>query len=244
MPPSDAPPPGAEARPRSSKLGGSDDGSPATPPSLNTPPLAPPDLHPTPHHGSYLCSEMNVLLDMQVADRAVMFAPPQSDPTDWEIRFSKSRQLPYFYSPSTSTSIWEAPASLSPAQVASLPGAHHLRPVEKEDAPGGGGAGVGPERVRASHLLVKHKGSRRPSSWKEVRWRTSLLPRREMCRPGRDTRLLTWPHTVTTFRPVAISPPSRAPRRRPSRSSRATSRQSSKTCRSSPNSVRPAHTAR
>ena len=28
-------------------------------------------------------------------------------------------------------------------------------------------AAAGPSRVRASHLLVKHRGSRRPSSWKE-----------------------------------------------------------------------------
>jgi len=27
---------------------------------------------------------------------------------------------------------------------------------------------AGPEKVRASHLLIKHAGSRRPSSWKEV----------------------------------------------------------------------------
>lgn len=30
----------------------------------------------------------------------------------------------------------------------------------------GGAAGGGPTSVRASHLLVKHAGSRRPASWK------------------------------------------------------------------------------
>ena len=40
-----------------------------------------------------------------------------------------------------------------------LPGAHLLS---------GNGGGSKPSQVRASHLLVKHNGSRRPSSWKEV----------------------------------------------------------------------------
>lgn len=115
-------------------------------------------------------------------DSSLPPSPVQSDtPTDWEIRFSKSRRLPYFYSPSTTTSVWEAPPSLTPSQIQDLPGAHHLRPVESADAPGGGGAGVGPERVRASHLLVKHRGSRRPSSWKEV----SLLSLSLSGRPDR-----------------------------------------------------------
>lgn len=30
------------------------------------------------------------------------------------------------------------------------------------------GSGAAPSEVRASHLLVKHRGSRRPSSWKEA----------------------------------------------------------------------------
>ena len=38
----------------------------------------------------------------------------------------------------------------------------------KRDRDGGGGGGAGPTTVRASHLLVKHAQSRRPSSWKEA----------------------------------------------------------------------------
>jgi hypothetical protein len=38
-------------------------------------------------------------------------------------------------------------------EIKALPGASLLRPKE----------------VRASHILVKHSGSRRPSSWKEAR---------------------------------------------------------------------------
>lgn len=40
---------------------------------------------------------------------------------------------------------------------------------EKPDKPAepAGGGGGGPDTVQCSHLLVKHEGSRRPSSWRE-----------------------------------------------------------------------------
>ena len=72
---------------------------------------------------------------------------------------SNSRGVPYFFNTETQQSTWEPPAGLSQEQIQSLPGAHFLS--------GQGGA----NKVRASHLLVKHKDSRRPSSWKEVRVR-------------------------------------------------------------------------
>lgn len=53
-------------------------------------------------------------------------------------------------------SVWEAPPELSQDEIKRLPGAELLN-------------GSAPTEVRASHLLVKHKGSRRPASWKEVR---------------------------------------------------------------------------
>ncbi|KAL1694892.1 hypothetical protein GGG16DRAFT_122226 [Schizophyllum commune] len=74
----------------------------------------------------------------------------------WEVRMSKSKGVPYFYDPATSQSSWEPPAGLTKEQIENLPGAQYLT--------GGGGE---PSRVRASHLLVKHRDSRRPSSWKE-----------------------------------------------------------------------------
>lgn len=84
----------------------------------------------------------------------------------WEVRWSNSRQLPYFYNTSSGQSVWEPPTGLSNEQLKSLPGAHYFG--------GGGSGGTGgtkKEKVRASHLLVKHSGSRRPSSWKEVSFR-------------------------------------------------------------------------
>ena len=84
--------------------------------------------------------------------------------SSWEVRFSNSRQLPYFYNQSTGESVWEAPANLSKEAVLALPGAHHLG----GDGPSSSAAPQQNGKVRASHLLVKHAKSRRPSSWKEV----------------------------------------------------------------------------
>ncbi|KAH9046951.1 rotamase-domain-containing protein [Lactarius deliciosus] len=76
----------------------------------------------------------------------------------WEIRFSNSKRLPYFYNTQTQESVWDTPEELSQwteEQIKALPGAEYLH-SEKEK-----------KKVRASHILVKHSGSRRPSSWKE-----------------------------------------------------------------------------
>lgn len=66
---------------------------------------------------------------------------------------SQSRQVAYYFNAQTNESSWDPPAGLSRKDVLTLPGAKYL------DAP---------SKVRASHLLVKHNGSRRASSWKEV----------------------------------------------------------------------------
>ncbi|KAI0081574.1 rotamase-domain-containing protein, partial [Panus rudis PR-1116 ss-1] len=75
--------------------------------------------------------------------------------TTYEIRMSSTRGIPYFHNTQTQVSTWEPPDDLSPDEITSLPGAHLLR-----------GEGR-PAQVRASHLLVKHRDSRRPSSWRE-----------------------------------------------------------------------------
>ncbi|EIM24272.1 rotamase-domain-containing protein [Wallemia mellicola CBS 633.66] len=74
----------------------------------------------------------------------------------WTIKFSNSRQQPYFFNSETRESVWEPPSYLSQEEIKSLPGYEILT---------GGGA---PAKVRASHLLIKHNKSRRPSSWKEA----------------------------------------------------------------------------
>jgi NIMA-interacting peptidyl-prolyl cis-trans isomerase 1 len=71
---------------------------------------------------------------------------------------SKSKGIPYYFNPTTKQSSWDVPAEISEEQIQSLPGAHYLS----------GGSSGGAGTITASHLLVKHKDSRRPSSWKEV----------------------------------------------------------------------------
>ena len=73
---------------------------------------------------------------------------------------SSSRKVPYFYNTQSGQSVWDPPAELTQEQLHALPGAKELLLSE-------GPIDV-PSKVRASHLLVKHSGSRRPSSWKEV----------------------------------------------------------------------------
>ncbi|KDQ51142.1 hypothetical protein JAAARDRAFT_538760 [Jaapia argillacea MUCL 33604] len=80
--------------------------------------------------------------------------------SSWEVRMSNSRRVPYFYNSATNQSSWEAPSGLTPEQIKDLPGSEYLEGGEKV-------AQANPGQVRASHLLVKHSGSRRPSSWKE-----------------------------------------------------------------------------
>jgi NIMA-interacting peptidyl-prolyl cis-trans isomerase 1 len=71
------------------------------------------------------------------------------------VRLSKSKNAPYFFNTATQQSVWDPPSELTAEQIQRLPGAKEY-------------LGSQLAQVRASHLLVKHRGSRRPSSWKEV----------------------------------------------------------------------------
>ncbi|KAF8879233.1 hypothetical protein CPB85DRAFT_1341906 [Mucidula mucida] len=77
----------------------------------------------------------------------------------YEIRMSNSKKMPYFFNTETQQSTWEPPSGMTREEVEQLPGFHFLKggaqPVDKSG------------QVRASHLLVKHSGSRRPASWKD-----------------------------------------------------------------------------
>ncbi|CAA7268052.1 unnamed protein product [Cyclocybe aegerita] len=79
----------------------------------------------------------------------------------WEVRLSTSKGLPYYFNTQTKQSTWDKPSELTDEQVKQLPGAKEYLSGGRKPA----GAHAG--QVRASHLLVKHKDSRRPSSWKE-----------------------------------------------------------------------------
>ncbi|KAK6512874.1 protein kinase ssp1 [Arthrobotrys conoides] len=85
-------------------------------------------------------------------------------PPNWEIRVSKTRGIPYYFHPQTQESRWESPPGTDSEKLktyiatkfSSSSGAN-----EQNSKPQG-------EKIRAAHLLVKHEGSRRPSSWKDA----------------------------------------------------------------------------
>mmetsp|Transcript_8087 Transcript_8087/g.20704 ORF Transcript_8087/g.20704 Transcript_8087/m.20704 type:complete len:179 (-) Transcript_8087:233-769(-) len=71
-------------------------------------------------------------------------------PEGWEERMSKSRGKPYYFNTITKESIWERPT-------------RKARGEKRKRAAEGSSA----EEVQASHILAKHAGSRRPSSWRQ-----------------------------------------------------------------------------
>ena len=75
-------------------------------------------------------------------------------PSSWEVRWSNSKNLPYFFNSEQRESKWEPPAG-SDAETLRA----YIHENFQPQAPAG--------KIRAAHLLVKHRESRRPSSWKE-----------------------------------------------------------------------------
>jgi len=83
--------------------------------------------------------------------------------SDWEIRWSNSKQRPYFFNAASNESVWSKPADITTEEIATLKGSEYLNsnpPAAKKEESNDG-------QVRASHLLVKWSGSRRPASWKD-----------------------------------------------------------------------------
>ncbi|KAK2718849.1 hypothetical protein QYM36_006004, partial [Artemia franciscana] len=65
-------------------------------------------------------------------------------PHGWEKRVSRSSGTPYYLNIFTKESQWDLPTKPAAAPEAG-----------------------GPAQIQCSHILVKHKDSRRPSSWRE-----------------------------------------------------------------------------
>lgn len=83
-------------------------------------------------------------------------------PAGWEVRHSNSKNLPYYFNPATKESRWEPPADTDTDKLKIYMAQHHT-PAARPDI---GGQAEG--KIRCSHLLVKHRDSRRPSSWREA----------------------------------------------------------------------------
>ncbi|EPX71953.1 peptidyl-prolyl cis-trans isomerase Pin1 [Schizosaccharomyces octosporus yFS286] len=82
-------------------------------------------------------------------------------PEPWILKISRSRNRPYFFNPQTQESLWEAPPSTNMDALRQFMDKEFSVPkstgLEAPSSP----------KVRVSHLLVKHRESRRPSSWRE-----------------------------------------------------------------------------
>eukprot|EP00048_Salpingoeca_helianthica_P003593 m.68775 g.68775 ORF g.68775 m.68775 type:complete len:189 (-) comp12791_c1_seq1:30-596(-) len=76
-------------------------------------------------------------------------------PPGWEIRMSKRKGVPFYFCLATKEARWEFPEEAKPA-AAEDGGAHKAKRTREEEA----------ETVQASHILAKHKDSRRPKNWK------------------------------------------------------------------------------
>ncbi len=64
---------------------------------------------------------------------------------------------------------WEPPAGTDSDKLKHYMATHHSAGARHEAVPG-----VPEGKIRAAHLLVKHRDSRRPSSWREVSCGTRL----------------------------------------------------------------------
>ncbi|KAK4971866.1 peptidyl-prolyl cis-trans isomerase Pin1 [Elasticomyces elasticus] len=84
-------------------------------------------------------------------------------PVGWEIRHSQSKGLPYYFHPQTKESRWEPPSGTDSEKLKLYMGMHHSTQAIRPD-----GNGQQEGKIRAAHLLVKHRDSRRPSSWREA----------------------------------------------------------------------------
>lgn len=90
--------------------------------------------------------------------------PLKSDaglPGGWEVRHSKSKNLPYFFNAATKESRWEYPDGTDTDTLKAYIDQHHGTAAVRPD-----GRGANEGKIRAAHILVKHKNSRKPSSWR------------------------------------------------------------------------------
>ena len=88
-------------------------------------------------------------------------------PASWEVRHSNSKNLPYYFNDQTKESRWEPPVGTDTEKLKTYMAQHHSSATIRP--PGAAVlAAKDPSKIRAAHLLVKHKESRRPSSWREA----------------------------------------------------------------------------
>lgn len=82
-------------------------------------------------------------------------------PSGWEVRHSNSKNLPYYFNAAEKISRWEPPSGTDTEKLKQYMAVHHSSTAT------GSGVAKPADKIRAAHLLVKHRDSRRPASWRE-----------------------------------------------------------------------------
>lgn len=92
------------------------------------------------------------------------FQQPETGlPPNWEVRHSQSKNLPYYFNSVEKISRWEPPTGTDTEKLKIYMAKYH----SNKGLPAGAGEERQPGKIRCAHLLVKHRDSRRPSSWRE-----------------------------------------------------------------------------
>ncbi|KAM3416897.1 hypothetical protein BST61_g8485 [Cercospora zeina] len=105
-------------------------------------------------------------------------------PAGWEVRHSNSKNLPYYFNAATKESRWEPPTETDSETLKHYMGQYHTANLRADHAQQQSLDG----KIRAAHLLVKHKDSRRPSSWRESEITRSKDEAREIIR-GHESKI-------------------------------------------------------
>ncbi|MCJ1359348.1 MAG: hypothetical protein MMC33_009350 [Icmadophila ericetorum] len=90
---------------------------------------------------------------------------PAGLPRDWEVRHSNSKNLPYYFNSVTKESRWDPPAGTDTDALKAFMAQHHTATSIRPDAQQ---TNSKEGKIRTAHLLIKHKDSRKPSSWREA----------------------------------------------------------------------------
>jgi NIMA-interacting peptidyl-prolyl cis-trans isomerase 1 len=99
------------------------------------------------------------------------------------VRRSNTKNLPYYFHAATKDSRWEPPAGTDSEMLKAYMAANHS---SKGVAPAAFAPTEG--KIRCAHLLVKHRDSRRPASWREPKITRSLEQAQELIR-GYQTQI-------------------------------------------------------
>jgi peptidyl-prolyl cis-trans isomerase NIMA-interacting 1 len=85
-------------------------------------------------------------------------------PAGWEVRHSNSKNLPYYFNPQTKESRWEPPTDTDSETLKHYMGQYHTVNQRPDNPAAKDLSG----QIRCAHLLVKHRDSRRPASWRQA----------------------------------------------------------------------------